>query len=132
MIRKRPDSLKDSKSERRGQSRPQVWGIRRLIVGAFNGVLSPIVQSADRPKYRSGPSPEPGSTDGVQPRGSKRANFDGKRCRVSELALCSGPGGRRFKSSLPDQSFQFLRLAAQSGDSNWGSNWQKTEERYLA
>ena len=50
-----------------------------------------------------------GSTDGDHEIHPKGLRIEGKRCRVNAVALCSGPGGRRFKSSLPDQSFQALK-----------------------
>jgi len=54
--------------------------------------------------------PKRGSKNGVHRMVHIGQEIEGKRCRVNQLALCSGPGGRRFKSSLPDQSFQIHKL----------------------
>jgi hypothetical protein len=45
----------------------------------------------------------------------------------------SGPGGRRFKSSLPDQSFQVVQLFRVSGWELWSTCLStRTRRRYVA
>jgi hypothetical protein len=57
------------------------------------------------------------STESQNPLTGGRSSFNDKHLRSTEfnrvqplLESGSGPGGRRFKSSLPDQSFQILKL----------------------
>ena len=56
-----------------------------------------------------------GTNYGVQPRGSNGLIFEGKRCRINELALCSGPGappGNHLGSPLDSAlgNFKVLKL----------------------